>query len=254
MHPTPAAPPRLLALDTSTEVMAVATLGPGGLHTRVEPGGVHASERLMPAISTLMSAAGMALGDLEAIAFARGPGAFTGLRTACAVAQGLALGLDRPTLPLDSLLLVADDALLAAAPDEAHASGAHAVFASDDVGVAMDARMGQVYAARYRRVGDAWETLAPPALCDPQEVLLHWGGVPAVQAGSGLALLEPGLLSQAARRMPVERDRAAALMRLALAAWRGGVRVDPADALPLYLRDKVAQTTAERAQRAQEPA
>src|SRR5690349_14531885 len=102
---------RLLAFDTSTEAMAIALVLPdGGIRAVDAAGGTLASAQLVPEIMGLLADAGCTLQQLDAIAFGRGPGAFTGLRTACSVAQGLALGAGKPVLAIDSLMLVAEQA------------------------------------------------------------------------------------------------------------------------------------------------
>ena len=193
--------PCLLALDTSTDLLCVALRTPGGARCTVEPGGPLASARLIPAVMQLLADAGLTLAGLQAIAYGQGPGAFTGLRTACAVTQGLALAHDTPVLAIDSLLIVAEDARAQAA------AGVRAAPATDpasesDWWVAMDARMDEVYAAAYQHQ---------------------------------------------------TQDRAAALLRLAQAAWAGGRSLPADQALPLYLRDKVAFTSAERLAMAKPP-
>ncbi|MGS0756850.1 tRNA (adenosine(37)-N6)-threonylcarbamoyltransferase complex dimerization subunit type 1 TsaB, partial [Roseateles sp. GG27B] len=100
----------LLALDSSTETMALALSGPAGRLYFEAAGGPQASVRLVPEALALLARAGLSLADVDAIAFGCGPGAFTGLRAACAVAQGLAFGAGKPVLSIDSLLLVAEDA------------------------------------------------------------------------------------------------------------------------------------------------
>ena len=234
--PAPQVP--VLALDTSTEAIAA------GLHTGRDaytvqvPGGALASSQLIPQLQALLERAGLAWSGLGAIAFGRGPGAFTGLRTACAVAQGLGYGLQRPLLALDSLLIVAEDA-------RAQAGAGDADF---EVGVAMDARMDEVYAARYRWHGGRWQVLQEPGLHAVDELAASWSGL-AGQAVAGSALRACGerlAWPAAGARFSVEHDRAAALLRLAQWAVQGGVGLDAADALPLYLRDNVAHTTAER--------
>lgn len=220
----------LLAVDCSTERLVLAVSGPAGVLTLDEAGGAESSRRVLPAALELLRQAGLALQALDAVAFARGPGAFTGLRTATSVAQGLAYGAGKPVLALDSLLIVAEDARVQCA-------GA----AGFEVGVAMDARMNELYAARYRWLGDDWQTLQAPALYAPGA----WAADAPVLAGSGLALLPAGATA-AARQLPQAQDRAGALLRLAQLAWARGEALDAAQALPLYLRDKVAQTTAER--------
>lgn len=224
---------RLLAFDTATETMSLA-LGDGECTwARELPGGAQASSALLPALQALLAEAGLQLADLDAIAFGRGPGAFTGLRTSCAVAQGLAFGLRRPVLPIDSLLIVAE--------------AAWRLHGGSDVGVCMDARMQQIYAARYRRQADGWQVLAEPALFDLPVLLQAWAAPPPHLAGSACAW--PG----APWGLPVQRcdaeppGRAEALLALARQAWQAGAAVDAALALPLYVRDKVALTTAERA-------
>ena len=259
--PTWAAP--LLAFDTSTEVMALAVCGPGGAFSLAAAGGAAASATLLPQALRLLACANLTLNDLRAIAFGGGPGAFTGLRTACAVAQGLGLGLSVPLLPLDSLLVVAEDARLqCVGPDCAADKDPFEVV------VAMDARMNEVYVGRYRweRVAAAggaqdgpaygsqlqhdWLVLQAPQLCDLPTLAQAWAmAPPPVLAGSARAAFGP--------RLPVphntvyvekEHNRSAALLRLAARAWAAGQAVDAAQALPLYVRDKVAQTTQEREQ------
>jgi tRNA threonylcarbamoyladenosine biosynthesis protein TsaB len=236
---------KLLAFDTATEVLAIGVLAPRGRFTRLAPGGAAASATLLPQIEALLAEAGLTYADLDAIAFGRGPGAFTGLRTSCAVAQGLAFGLGKPVLPIDSLLVVADDALAQLSRREG------------EVAVAMDARMGEAYAARYRAAEGAWQVLDAPALYTLDALAAAWADVrPAVLAGSAPAAFGDRLARPAgAVPVPHEHDRAGALLRLAAAAQAAGAGVDAAEALPVYLRDKVALTVAEReAVRAAAPA
>ncbi|HEX3140348.1 MAG TPA: tRNA (adenosine(37)-N6)-threonylcarbamoyltransferase complex dimerization subunit type 1 TsaB, partial [Rhizobacter sp.] len=119
---------KLLAFDTSTESMSIALQLPQGLLVRESVGGAQASARLIPDLLALLAEAGCTLAELDAIAFGCGPGAFTGLRTTCSVAQGLAFGVGKPVVPVDSLMLVAQDA-----------RNQHAA-AADEIWVAMDAR------------------------------------------------------------------------------------------------------------------
>jgi len=227
-------PPVLLAFDTSTEVMSLALLRAGSLSVREGEGGAQASMRLIPEALRLLSDAGCALRDVDAIAFGRGPGAFTGLRTACSVAQGLAFGAHKPVLPLDSLLLVAEDAL--------------AQVQLSDCWVAMDARMDEVYAARYRWDGQRWHTEREPALYTLEALAAQWRAQPpSAVAGSAIEAFGDRLpVPSSAKRVPQARSRGAALASLAQQGWQQGAAIDAAQALPLYLRDKVALTTAER--------
>jgi tRNA threonylcarbamoyladenosine biosynthesis protein TsaB len=225
----------LLSIDSATERMCIALSRGTDTFVLEGEGGAQASARMLPEVLALLRRAGGTLQEVDAIGFGRGPGAFTGLRSACSVAQGLALGAGKPVLALDSLLLVAQDAF-----DELGDAAA-------DCWVAMDARMDEVYAAHYRREGDGWGVAHPPMLCRPDELHARWSEAPpAFVAGSALAAFGERLHTGAARLRPATRSRATALAQLARAAWHDGGAVDAALALPVYLRDKVAQTTAER--------
>ena len=230
----------LLALDSSTETLVVALSRESGLLSHESEGGARASEQMVPQAMALLAQAGLTLAQLDAIAFAAGPGAFTGLRTACAVAQGLAFGASRPVLPIDSLLLVAEDLRLQQAPADLPGT----------CWVLMDARMNEVYAAAYRWLGDRWETLRAPALYGLPALIEALRGLPP-QAVTGNALtafaqdLAPALPAGIVQTSQA-RSRAAALGSLARQAFLAGRAVDAAEAMPVYVRDKVAQTTAER--------
>lgn len=227
--------PTLLALDTATEVLHLGACRGDRAWQRALPGGARASADLLPALRSLLAEAGLALHDLDAIAFGRGPGAFTGVRAACAVTQGLAFGVGRPVLPLDSLMAVAEDA--------------RSQGAGDELWVAIDARMGQAYAARYRHGPQGWQVIEAPSLHDPAalaERVMADGMAPQV-AGSSLPAHAAAWAACGGARWPDAAPRAGALLVLARAAWARGEAVDAAQALPLYVRDKVAQTSAERA-------
>jgi tRNA threonylcarbamoyladenosine biosynthesis protein TsaB len=226
---------RLLCFDTSTEAMALAVQTQAGLFTWNGAGGATASAQLLPQVRRLLQQAGIELKQLQAIAFGAGPGAFTGLRTACAMAQGLAFGAMLPVRPVDSLLIVAEGVR------DGHAD------APPDIDVVMDARMGEVYAGRYQWTGLRWQSCRAPALCTLAALQQLWAAQPpACVAGSALQVFGERLHVGCARRIDADIDRAAALMRLAQQLWRDEGGIDAADALPLYLRDKVAMTTAER--------
>jgi tRNA threonylcarbamoyladenosine biosynthesis protein TsaB len=221
---------KLLAFDTSTETLSIAVARGAGLPVleRTGPGGAQASAALIPDIEDLLAQAGLELGMLDAIAFGRGPGSFTGLRTAAAVAQGLGFGTGVPVLPIGTLLAVAEEA--------------HAQCGVTQVVAMLDARMDEVYFAAYERVGATWETRSPPALGRPEDAQVPpgWciaGNVPQQQRAR----------LPAAARVVQALPTARALLRLAPAALADGTPHGAADALPLYLRDKVAQTTEERA-------
>jgi tRNA threonylcarbamoyladenosine biosynthesis protein TsaB len=223
----------LLAFDTATEHMSVA-LGLGDrVFTHESAGGALASARLIPAIMALLREAGVRLQELDAIAFGRGPGAFTGLRTACSVAQGLAFGAGKPVLPIDSLLAVAEDA--------------RAADVASRVWATMDARMEEIYAAQYEYRAGRWSVLDAPRLYTPAALNERWlSEPPQCVAGNALTAFAGRLQVADALLFPEALPRAQAMLPLALALWKEGGAVDAAQALPLYLRDKVAQTTVER--------
>jgi tRNA threonylcarbamoyladenosine biosynthesis protein TsaB len=234
----------LLAFDTSTEALAAAVQADTGLFCWNGAGGSAASAQLIPRIRGLMTRAGLDFAQLRAIAFGSGPGAFTGLRTACAVAQGLAFGAALPVVALDSLLIVAEDARV-----RLPSAGAGAAAAPIDVAidVVMDARMGEVYGASYRWAGGRWQVLSAPALYTLDALNAAWTAAPPrCVAGSALQAFGARLRCGDAIRINDEADRAAATMRLAQQRWRDAGGVDAAAALPIYLRDKVALTVTER--------
>ncbi len=223
---------RLLAFDTSTESLSVAVCDGARVFACSGPGGAQASTTLLPMVLDLLREAGLALAQLDAIAFGCGPGSFTGLRTACSVAQGLAYGTRAhkpegvPLLPVDTLLAVAEEAR--------HAAGATKVVA------ALDARMNEVYAGRYRVEQGLWlqdgdfDLLAPEALTVPGGWTL--AGNAAAAYGERLAGA-PGVAV-----LPL----ATAMLRLAPQLLAAGLAVAAEQALPRYVRNKVAKTTAER--------
>ncbi|AKJ27614.1 tRNA threonylcarbamoyladenosine biosynthesis protein TsaB [Caldimonas brevitalea] len=201
--------------------------------SRVDHGGAQASARLLPALLALLEEAGVGLQQVDAIAFGRGPGAFTGLRTACSVTQGLAFGAGKPVLPIDTLLVVAE--------------AARQHHGCTDVWATLDARMNEIYAAHYRHDGSRWHTQRPPALYSAPALAeqLAREGTPAV-AGNAAEVHRASLATGPWQLLPDAVPDAGALLALAQAAWARGEAVDAAEALPLYIRDKVAQTTAER--------
>ena len=226
----------LLAFDTATERTHMALEVAGRIWSHDGTGGARASATFLNDVMALLEMAGIRVGALDAIAFGRGPGAFTGLRTACAVAQGLACGAGKPVLPIDTLLAIAEDAR------------------GDAIDVRiwalLDARMGELYAAQYAHDTDGWRTTVAPMLATPERLQRCWAEHPAeVVAGEALSAFGSRLDVGAARRVETAVPSGLALLRLARALQSRGGAVDAALALPLYVRDKVAETTAERASR-----
>lgn len=242
---------KFLAFDTSTDVMSIAVTDGTRVWQHTGPGGAKSSATLIPSILALLAEAQMALGALDAIVFGRGPGSFTGLRTACSVAQGLALGAGIKVLPIDTLMALAEEARYA---HTRHASTAEPLR----VTALLDARMDEMYVQSYEfRSGSCTKTEGC-RLIRPENLLLDapLDRQPDTSTLNG-ALLAGNVFGVYADRLPpglagmtcVEAlPTATALLRLAPALAAAGHCVDAALALPLYVRDKVALTTEERDQ------
>jgi len=221
---------KLLAIETSTEYCSVALWQDGVVSSRSEKVGQKHSEVLMAMVDAVLQEAGCKIKDMDGIAFGKGPGSFTGVRIACGVTQGLAFGVDVNVVGVCTLQALAE------------ASG------KDKVIAALDARMGELYLAAYRKVGDVWRTVIEPCLCKAEDAPTiagdGWYG-----CGSGFAVSEVLQQRYAAQMEGVDAQavpQADAVVRLAATEFEQGHAVDAALALPLYLRDKVALTTRER--------
>jgi tRNA threonylcarbamoyladenosine biosynthesis protein TsaB len=222
----------LLALDTSTETASVALLREGRVEQRVEEGGRSHGERLLPMVDELLAQAGLRLSDLDAIAFGRGPGGFTGVRLCASVVQGLAFGAGLPVVPVSTLRAVAQVAL-------ERDTGAQRVLACND------ARMGEVYWAWFERGGDGLARASSPEhVSAPEQVAIDAAGSMAVSgAGRGFAAY-PGLATSSpglARILADAWPSAAAIARLAAPEVTAGAVLPATAALPVYVRDRVAQ-------------
>ena len=237
--------PRFLAIETSTDRMSVA-VGSGQpgepVWTQAGAGGAQASTDLLPAVQQLLNEAGWPLRSLDAVVFGRGPGAFTGLRTACAVAQGLAYGARLPVLPVDTLLVLAEQAR-----QQQLANGQ----AEPRLVVSLlDARMDEIYVAPYARTGTTWSPLDAARLCRPEALadhLMRWwpSGGGGLLAGNVFEVYGERLAALPSARCHALPE-AGALLRLAPAFMTAGAAVVAHEAQPLYVRDKVARTTEER--------
>ena len=222
----------LVAFDTATDRLHIGLALDKAVWLHDSEGGASASSTLIPSLRRLLTEAGVGWQDLDAIAFGRGPGAFTGLRTACATAQGLALGAHKPVLPIDTLMAVAEDARERAGVA--------------DVWVVMDARMDEIYAAHFRwSAGLLWQSVVAPALYTPEGLHDRWRELPP-RALAGSAAFDQRLDPAGAEVVADAQPRGRALLACAGAAWARGGAIDAALALPLYVRDRVALTTAER--------
>ncbi|AOJ09564.1 tRNA threonylcarbamoyladenosine biosynthesis protein TsaB [Burkholderia mayonis] len=238
----------LLAIDTSTEFCSVALLVAAAAAddapsirtwVRHERTGAVSSTRVLPAVREVLDEAGRAFDDCDAIAFGAGPGSFTGLRTATGVVQGLAFGRGLPVVPVGTLVACAEAARL---------NAGDAAGRVTRVLAALDARMDEVYWADYAwdDAAGEWREIAPASLAAPADVRVP--DAPFVLAGNA-AHAFGDRLPACARAQAIDPDalpHALPIAHVALRAYRAG-RVVPADrAAPEYVRDKVAQTTAER--------
>ena len=222
---------RILALETSTEYCSVALWLDGVVVEHCELVGQKHSELLMAMLDGVLQDSGFRIQDMDGIAFGMGPGSFTGVRIACGAAQGLAFGANLPVAGVCTLQALAE------------ASGKLRVIA------ALDARMGEIYHAAYEKREGAWVALSEPRLCKPEEAPPlpgnGWFG-----AGSGFAVHGAVLAERYAGQLQGADDaavpQAAAIAALGAAQFAQGVGMDAAEALPLYLRDKVALKTCER--------
>ena len=222
----------ILSIETSTELASAALLTDDGIIFRELSGVQTHSQGILPMIQQLLKQGGISLNQCDAIGFGCGPGAFTGVRTACGIVQGLAFGAELPVVPIVSLLAMAEGARVCA-PE----------LAGADLVCVLDARMEEVYWARYRHDGTDWQVIAGPALSSFAQLLAKVDfSNAALVYGNGLTLdgLPAGTLSFAC--MP----HAEQIARLARAAYRAGKAVSAAQAQPLYLRNKIALTTEER--------
>jgi len=222
---------KLLAFDTSTQWLTIACVHGERWIEREELAGQAHSQRLLPLVDEVMAEAGLALAELDAIAFGAGPGSFTGVRIGCGVAQGLGFGAGLKLLPVSTL--------------EALAESAWQAHGWTRVVACLDARMREVYVAAYRREDDRWVIEREPAVMRPDDVAL----TPSATSGAGDGFAAyPDLAS----RLGLDRVDAAAMPRaraiaaIAMPQVSAGRGVAASEALPLYVRHRVALTTAER--------
>ena len=225
--------PNILAIETSAELASCALLAGDTVIVRSTPGVRSHSQSILPMVQELLNEAGVKLADCDAIAFGAGPGSFTGVRTACGVAQGLAYGAGLPVLALVTL--------------EAMAEACRAATGAGEVLAVLDARMGEVYWAQYRFQDSGWLEVVAPTLSAPQAVApLPVAGLQA--CGNGFAEYAAAFADKpfAHGALPAIVPHARELALLARAALAAGQGVPAAQAQPLYLRNKVAYTSAER--------
>ncbi|WP_150302714.1 tRNA (adenosine(37)-N6)-threonylcarbamoyltransferase complex dimerization subunit type 1 TsaB [Pseudomonas saliphila] len=215
----------LLALDTATEACSAALLHDGKVYARHEVIPRQHAKRLLPMIDELLQESGVTLKQLDALIFGRGPGAFTGVRIATGMVQGLAFAADKPVIDISNLAALAQRAW--------REHGAEQVCA------AIDARMDEVYWGCYQLNKGVMQLVGTERVSAPEAVTLPSGLDRPTGAGTGW---------QYAQRLAVQVDQAwpellpdaRDLLSLALPRWEAGDVLDAADAQPVYLRDQVA--------------
>lgn len=226
---------KLLAVETATEACSVALIIDGEVHERYALAPKTHTQILLPMLDALMAEAGLKPQQLDALAFGCGPGSFTGVRIATGVIQGIAFGADLPVVPVSTLAALAQD-----------------FFMHHSINVAftaMDARIAEIFWGEYMRNADGFaQLMGNEAVLPPSEV-----PIPDSQGagiGSGWAIYHDILMSRlSAQVLQVESDslpRAAAVARLGAYHFGLGQAVSIEQAMPVYLRNKVAKTEAER--------
>ncbi len=222
---------KILAFDTSTEYCTTVLSLDGGIVKREAYAQRQHSELLLPMIQDTLTEAGLRLSDLDGLAFGAGPGSFTGLRIACGVAQGLALATGLPVIGISTLEAIAQQ-------------NAH-----DRIVVALDARMGEIYHAAYIRQDNRWIVVSEPALCQPQRAPVlpegRW-----MACGNGFKVYREPLQTLYHDQLVAIRDEqyphAQEIGQLAAMQAIDAFCTDPAQAAPVYIRNKVALKESER--------
>tara|TARA_R110001599_G_scaffold64023_3_gene178448 strand:- start:16889 stop:17584 length:696 start_codon:yes stop_codon:yes gene_type:complete len=222
----------ILAIETSTELASVALMYKGVIFVRESSGVTTHSQTILPMVQQVLADAHIRLQDCAAIAYGAGPGSFTGVRTACGIAQGLAYGLQLNVIPVITL--------------QALAHACHEQADAKDVLAVIDARMGEVYWAQYRFNGEC-ETIIAPRL-SAAHALQTQGEV--VACGNGLiAYADDFSAPLKVGSMPTLMPHARHIALLGAAAFARGESMPANLAEPLYLRNKVALTSVERAEK-----
>jgi tRNA threonylcarbamoyladenosine biosynthesis protein TsaB len=224
----------LLAIDTSADFCSVAASRGAALFSRHEPAAQRQAERILDIVAEVLARAQLEFAQVDGIAYAAGPGSFTGLRIAAGVAQGLALARGLGVIGVGTLLALAEEA---------------AEDAGSRIIACLDAHRGEVYHAAYRRAGDGWEEVSAPGVYKPEAVPLapgrDWTG-----CGDGFAAYRERLVTRLGQCVSTIRPEAGstarAVLKLAIPRFAAGDARDAAAALPVYLRDKVALKTSER--------
>lgn len=238
----------LLAIDTSTEFCSVAASRGAELFSRHELAGRRQAERILDMIGEVLKEARLEIAEIEGIAYGAGPGAFTGLRIAAGVTQGLALARGIGVVGVGTLLALTEQAAQETVEEAAQEATAKEA-ACGRIIACLDAHMGEVYHAAYRRAGAGWQEVSAPGLYKPEAVPLV-SGTDWLGCGNGFAAYRERLAARLAECVsairPGTNPTARAVLKLATPRFAAGEASDAATALPVYLRDKVALKTSER--------
>ena len=227
---------KLLAIETATEACSAALLMGESVLQRYEVAPRAHANLILPMVQSLLDEAGLVMTDLDALAFGRGPGSFTGVRIATGVIQGLAFAAELPVLPVSTLAAVAQ--------------GARREMEASRVLAAIDARMGEVYWGAYVSDADGlMQLVGQECVVPPEQVTVPDEG-PWIGSGSGWGSYAEALttcvggsvIESDGTRLPQARD----IAQLAQGAWRRGEAVAAEQALPIYLRDNVAKKKGEK--------
>ena len=225
----------LLAIDTSTDFCSIAASHGESLFSRHEPAGQRQAEMILGMVDAVLAEAGLEIAQIEGIAYGAGPGSFTGLRIAAGVTQGLALARRVGVVGVGTLLALAEEAA-------GEAAGERIISC-------LDAHRGEVYHAAYRRAGAGWKEVSAPGLYKPEAVPVMSGG-DWMGCGDGFAAYRERLAARLGGCVSAVRSgtgpTARAVLRLAMPRFAAGEAMDAAQAVPVYLRDKVALKTSER--------
>ena len=229
---------KLLAVETATEACSAALYIDGEITERFSLTANEHTKLILPMIDTLMSEAGLLPQQLDALAFGCGPGSFTGVRIATGVIQGIAFGADLPVVPISTLAAIAQDYF-----DSNDNMEQHTAF------TAMDARMGEIFWGVYNRDQFGYAALIGKEVVTLAEDIA-FPDLTGIGLGSGWGVYEEILMLRLAGKVKdyeVDiRPRARAIARLGARGFELGFAVAVELAMPVYLRDKVAKTEAER--------
>ncbi|MBL1263273.1 tRNA (adenosine(37)-N6)-threonylcarbamoyltransferase complex dimerization subunit type 1 TsaB [Candidatus Methylomicrobium oryzae] len=228
---------KLLAVETATEACSAALYLDGEVIERYQVSPRDHAQLILPMVDGLMREAGLKLADLDALAFGCGPGSFTGVRIATGVIHGIALGGDLPVVPVSTLAAVAQEFF------DRNGDRCGTAF------TAMDARMGEIYFAVYRRDVSGFAELIGEEKVTPAESIV-FQDVSGAGIGTGWGPYRDVLADKLAGRVDlIETDnlpRAGAVVRLGARGYAQGLAVDVEHAQPVYLRNKVAKKESER--------